>query len=163
MDLGAVARAVGRLILGGFLIFAGIGHLSDQREDFQAQVPDWVPLDPDFVVLASGVVEIALGAALILLARYRVAVGWTVAAFFVVIFPGNISQYVDGDPAFGLDTDQARLVRLFFQPVLVVWALWCTGAWTAWRARRSARSAGVEASGAGPGGDEHGARPSERP
>ena len=48
------------------------------------------------------------------------------AAFFVAIFPGNISQYVNGIDAFGLDTERARLVRLFFQPLLVAWALWAT-------------------------------------
>ena len=86
-------------------------------------------LDADFVVVASGIVELVLGAALVFLGRYRVIVGWIVAAFFVAIFPGNIAQYVDGVSAFGLDTDGARLIRLFFQPVLVVWALWSTGAW----------------------------------
>lgn len=134
----SIPRTIARVVLGGFLVYAGIGHLGPQREAFQAQVPTWLPLDPDFVVIASGVVEIALGLALILLPRYRAVVGWVVAAFFVVIFPGNISQYVTGTDAFGLDTDQARLIRLFFQPVLVVWALWSTGAWAAWRAHRSA-------------------------
>jgi hypothetical protein len=77
-----------------------------------------------------------LGLALILLRRQRAAVGLVVAGFFVVIFPGNIAQYTEGTDAFGLDTDTKRLVRLFFQPVLVVWALWSTSAWR-WLARRS--------------------------
>jgi uncharacterized membrane protein len=94
-----------------------------------------VPLSADFVVLASGVVEILLGLALAGLGRHSVQVGWVTAAFFVAIFPGNISQYVNGIDAFGLDTDQARLTRLFFQPLLVVWALWSTGAWRSWRKR----------------------------
>jgi uncharacterized membrane protein len=114
----------------------GLAHLTWARAEFLAQVPDWVPLSADLVVVLSGVVEIVLGAALLLLARHRVIVGWVTAAFFVAIFPGNISQYVDGDPAFGLDTDGARAVRLAFQPVLVAVALWSTGAWTAWRERR---------------------------
>ena len=130
------ARTLGRIALGGALLFTGTAHLTSARETFQAQVPSWLPLDPDLVVVASGIVELALGAALILLPRHRVAVGWIVAAFFVAIFPGNISQYVTGTSAFGLDTDTARFVRLFFQPVLVLWALWSTGAWAAWRARR---------------------------
>jgi uncharacterized membrane protein len=54
-------------------------------------------------------------------------VGLIVAIFFILIFPGNINQYVNGIDAFGLDTDQKRLIRLFFQPLLVVWALWSTG------------------------------------
>lgn len=130
-----VARTLARLALGGALAFAGTSHLTVARQEFRAQVPDWFPLDHDLVVLASGVVEILLGAAL-LSGRRRRQVGWIAAAFFVVIFPGNIAQYVEGTDGFGLDTDRARLVRLFFQPVLVAWALWSTGAWRAWRRTR---------------------------
>lgn len=129
----SLLATVWRVALGAFLLFTGVAHLTSQRQEFQAQVPTWVPLDADLVVVASGIVEIALGLALIALPRYRVAIGWIVAGFFVAIFPGNISQYVTGTDAFGLDTDQARLIRLFFQPLLVVWALWSTGAWAAWR------------------------------
>lgn len=129
-------RSVARWVLGAFLLVAGLAHLSWSRDTFQAQVPDWVPLDADLVVVLSGIVELALGAALILVRRHRALVGWVVAAFFVAIFPGNVSQFVDGDAAFGLDSDLARGVRLLFQPVLVVWALWCTGAWAAWRTGR---------------------------
>ena len=115
-----------QVLLGGALIYAGITHLTTNRIEFQAQVPTWVPFSADFVVLASGVVEISLGLALASL-QYRRQVGWITAAFFIAIFPGNISQYVNGIDAFGLDTDQARLTRLFFQPLLVLWALWATG------------------------------------
>jgi len=119
------------VILGLALGYAGIGHLTNNRQEFQAQVPTLLKDYADFVVVASGVVEIVLGLALVGLWKYRVQVGWVVAAFFVAIFPGNISQYVNGVDAFGLDSDTSRLVRLFFQPVLVVWALWSTGAWQA--------------------------------
>ena len=122
-------RTIGRVILGLFLLFTGIGHLTFGREEFIAQVPDWLPLSGDLVVVGSGVVELALGASLIALPRHRVAVGWIVAAFFVAIFPGNISQYVNHIDAFGLTSDLARAVRLVFQPILVLWALWSTGAW----------------------------------
>ncbi len=121
-----IVRNAGQILLGAALIYAGITHLTTSRIEFQAQVPTWVPLSADFVVLASGVVEICLGIALTSL-QYRRYVGWITAAFFVAIFPGNISQYVNGIDAFGLDTDQARLIRLFFQPLLVLWALWATG------------------------------------
>ena len=122
-------RRLAQIVLGLALGYAGVGHLGANRVEFQAQVPSVLKEYADFVVVASGVVEIALGSALLVLWRYRVVVGWIVAAFFVAIFPGNISQYVNGIDAFGLDSDTARLVRLFFQPLLVVWALWCTGAW----------------------------------
>ena len=119
-------RKAAQILLGGALIYAGITHLTTNRTEFQAQVPTWVPFSADFVVLASGVVEISLGIALASL-QYRRQVGWITAAFFIAIFPGNISQYVNGIDAFGLDTDQARLTRLFFQPLLVLWALWACG------------------------------------
>jgi uncharacterized membrane protein len=129
-------RTAFQWVLGAALAYAGITHLTTSRTEFQAQVPTWVPLDADFVVLASGVVEILLGLSLILLFKYRTRIGWITAAFFVAIFPGNISQYVNGIDAFGLDTDQARLNRLFFQPLLVIWALWSTGAWKSYRASK---------------------------
>ncbi|MGN7132413.1 DoxX family protein [Rhodococcoides corynebacterioides] len=131
-------RTAARVLLGAVLGFAGLSHLFWAREEFRAQVPTWVPLDVDAVVLASGVVEIVLGVLLIAGWR-RAVVGWIVAAFFVAVFPGNVSQYLTGTSAFGLDTDTARAVRLLFQPLLVVWALWSTGAWSAWR-RRSERA-----------------------
>lgn len=118
-----------RTLLGAVLTYAGITHLTSNRQEFLAQVPTWLPLNGDFVVIASGVVEILLGLSLILLIKYQRQIGWITAAFFVAIFPGNISQYINGIAAFGLDTDRARLTRLFFQPLLVFWALGCTGAW----------------------------------
>lgn len=117
-----------RILLGLFMITAAIGHFTFQRADFQAQVPNWVPMDKDLVVILSGVVEIALGLSMLFLTRYKIVVGIALAVFYVLVFPGNIAQYLNGTPAFGLDTDQARLIRLFFQPVLIFLALWSTGA-----------------------------------
>ena len=122
-----VARTAARVLLGTAMVGAGVLHLTVQRQEFRAQVPSWFPLDEDLTVVASGVVEIALGAAFVALPRHRRLVGGLLAAFFVAIFPGNVAQYVEGVDAFGLDTDRARLVRLFFQPVLVLWALWGGG------------------------------------
>ncbi len=121
-------RVVSQVALGVVLISAGVSHLTVSRVEFQAQVPTWLPLDPDFVVVSSGIVEILLGLALITLWRFRKRVGVLVAIFFVAIFPGNINQFVNGIDAFGLNSDSARAVRLLFQPVLVLWALWSTGA-----------------------------------
>ena len=129
--MNKVVARLPQIVLGFALANAGIGHLTTSRTEFQAQVPTLLKDYADFVVLASGVVEIALGVGLIALWKYRVQLGWIVAAFFVAIFWGNISQYVNGVDAFGLDTDTKRLVRLFFQPLLVMWALGSTGAWSA--------------------------------
>jgi uncharacterized membrane protein len=125
-----------RVLLGAILVYTGTGHLTWLRAEFQAQVPPWIPLDPDLVVVLSGIVEVGLGLALIFLSRYRVALGWITAVFFILIFPGNIAQFTQHRDAFGLDSDLARGIRLLFQPLLVIWALWATGAWRALRARK---------------------------
>ena len=120
---------VARGLLGTFMVVAGTGHLTFVRPDFQAQVPDFVPLDKDTVVLQSGVVEIGLGLALLLLkGKNRVRMGLGLAAFYAAVFPGNIHQYTHHLSAFGLNTDAKRLGRLFFQPVLIAGVLWSTGA-----------------------------------
>ena len=116
-----------RILLGAFLAFAGFSHLTFNRAEFLAQVPQWVPLNPDLVVILSGIVEISMGLSLIFFLKQKRNLGILAAIFFVLVFPGNISQYINHVSAFGLNTDGLRLIRLFFQPVLVVWALWSTG------------------------------------
>ncbi|MGN9767435.1 DoxX family protein [Micromonospora sp. SD12] len=130
--------AVGQVVLGVMLLVAGTAHLTVAREEFLAQVPSWLPLDADLVVVASGVVEICLGLALLVAWRQPVRglTGAVVAAFFVVVFPGNIAQFTEGRDGFGLDTDAARAVRLLFQPLLVLWALAATDAVPALRSLR---------------------------
>ena len=125
--MNTLIRKATQILLGATLIYTGTLHLTTSRMEFQAQVPPWVPLSPDFVVLASGVVEITLGLSLLSLQRRR-EVGIATALFFIAIFPGNISQFVNGIDAFGLDSDRARAIRLLFQPLLVLWALWSTTA-----------------------------------
>ncbi len=124
----ARVRSAARLVLGGALIIAGIGHLTFARIDFQAQVPDWVGIDKNAVVILSGLVEIALGSALIVVRRRRSLLGLAAGLFFIAVFPGNISQFIDGHDAFGLNSNSDRRNRLFFQPVLVAWAWWSTNA-----------------------------------
>ena len=123
-------KSLAQIALGAFLLSAGISHLGSNRTEFLAQVPTWLPLDADFVVVASGLVEITLGVLLIttvlIFKKYRRQIGLITAIFFILIFPGNINQYVNQIDAFGLDTDTKRLIRLFFQPPLVIWALWST-------------------------------------
>ncbi len=122
-----------RILLAIFMIYAGYSHLAFNRQDFQAQVPDWIPLSKDLVVILSGIVEIVLGLGLAFWKKERVKFGWALALFFILVFPGNLAQYIEGKDAFVLNSDKARLIRLFFQPVLIAWALWSSGAWKAWR------------------------------
>lgn len=128
-------RNIFRILLGLALLYAGISHLTINRLEFVAQVPNWVPLSTDVVVILSGIVEISLGLSLVIFRKWKALAGLATAIFFVLIFPGNISQYVNEVNAFGLDTNQSRLIRLFFQPLLVAWALWSTGAFGAWKNR----------------------------
>lgn len=134
-------RRLAQIALGALLLGAGIGHLTILRTEFRAQVPDWVPLGVDFVVVASGVAEIALGVALLALWRNpaRALVGLATALFFVAVFPGNIAQFVEHKDAFGLDSDFKRGARLFLQPVLVLWAVYATDLIRSVRQYRTAR------------------------
>ncbi len=125
----SVFRAVFRVLLGLMLMWAGFSHLTIARTEFVAQVPKWLTINEDLVVVLSGIVEITLGFSLVFLYRFKIIVGLVAGLFFIAIFPGNISQYTNHINAFGLDTDKARLIRLFFQPLLVAWAVWSTGAW----------------------------------
>ncbi|HEY0240355.1 MAG TPA: hypothetical protein VGC37_17105 [Friedmanniella sp.] len=124
-------RSTARVLLGSALMFAGTSHLSFARREFRAQVPKTVvkvgPLSTDQVVLASGVVEIALGATIALAPeRHRELIGNVAATFFTAVFPGNLAQLEHHRDAFGLDSDRKRQLRLLGQPVLVAWALWST-------------------------------------
>jgi uncharacterized membrane protein len=132
-------RNVARFGLAAGLIFAGFGHETFARVTFQAQVPPWLPLDADFVVVASGLVEIALGLLLLTLKKWRTAVGWLTALFFLAVFPGNIAQYSEHRNAFGLNSDLARLIRLIFQPLLILWAIWATGAYREFKKTRQTK------------------------
>lgn len=131
-----------RIFLGVLMIYAGIGHLTFRQIDFEAQVPTWLTTNEamiDFVVLASGIVEIIFGLLMVWGRQLKVKTGIALAIFFILVFPGNINQYVNKIDAFVLTTDRARLIRLFFQPVFVLWALWSTGALTYLRNRKKAQ------------------------
>ncbi|CAM1362089.1 putative membrane protein [Tenacibaculum sediminilitoris] len=120
-----------RILLGAFMLYAGIGHLTFLRTEFQAQVPTWITTDTvfiDFVVLASGVIEIILGILMIVGGKSKIKTGIALTIFYILIFPGNINQFVNQIDSFGLNTDRQRLIRLIFQPILIIWALWSTGA-----------------------------------
>jgi uncharacterized membrane protein len=128
IKLVGFAKHTVRLLLGLFMMYAGFGHFNN-TESFLAQVPPFLPA-PEMIVYVSGVIEILLGLGLIFLVKYKQYVGIALAAFFIIIFPGNISQYLTETSAFGLETDTQRLVRLLFQPVLIFAAVWSTSSWS---------------------------------
>jgi len=117
-------KKIAKYGLGAMLISAGIGHLTFARKEFQAQVPEWVPLEKDDTVVYSGIVEIAMGAAIIATPKkYESLVGKIAAGLFTAVFPGNIAQYKNRRDSFGLNTNNKRLTRLFMQPLLLLWAV----------------------------------------
>ncbi len=123
-------RTAARWVLAALLLVTGVGHFTWGRRGFRIVVPEWavrvLRLDKDAIVIASGAVEILLGAALVALPRERRTIGWAVAAFFLAVLPGNVHQWRTKRSVPGLDTDAKRLGRLFLQPLLVAWALWST-------------------------------------
>ncbi len=121
-------RRFGRYLLACILLVPGVAHLTFACKEFKAQVPDWIPMNKDLVVVLSGYAELALGAGLLALPKQRRAMGWIIGTYFLLIFPGNIAQFTERRDAFGLDTDLKRGIRLLFQPALIALALWSTDA-----------------------------------
>ena len=75
------------LLLGVFMTFAGFSHLTFNRLEFVAQVPTWIQFSPeftDFVVLASGVVEMILGLGMLFLDKHKGVVGILLALFYTL-------------------------------------------------------------------------------
>lgn len=136
----SLSQKILKIVLGAALLLAGISHLTTARTEFLAQVPNWVPLSPDLTVLLSGYVEIGLGLLLMIKMKKAYQIGIITTLFFIAIFPGNIHQYMNGINAFGLDSDRSRLIRLFFQPILCLWALYSTGALTYFGTRNKNKS-----------------------
>jgi uncharacterized membrane protein len=103
------------------IVFAGFSHFA-QSEPFVQHLPDWVPA-PEALVYITGVIEIALGVALLLARTHRVAVGQLLAAYLVAVLPANIyvavaDVDVDGQPG-GVYT----WIRLPLQGLFIAWAL----------------------------------------
>ena len=119
------------VLLGSIMLYIGIAHLSFRRIEFQAQVPTWLTTNEgmmDLVVLISGYIEIAFGILMILGGKLKVKTGIALGVFYILIFPGNINQYINEIDSLRLDSENKRLIRLFFQPLLVLWAFWSSGA-----------------------------------
>jgi uncharacterized membrane protein len=126
-----IIQNIFRVLLGSIMLYIGIAHLSFRRIEFQAQVPTWLTTNEgmmDLIVLISGYIEIAFGILMILGGKLKVKTGIALGIFYILIFPGNINQYINEIDSLRLDSDNKRLIRLFFQPLLVLWAFWSTGA-----------------------------------
>lgn len=118
-----LARNIGRYLLATFYVFAGVAHIQNPGM-FLAITPAWVPA-PEFVILATGICEIAGGIALAFVPRLRYAAGIALAAYAVCVFPANINHALNNIAMNGGQMSWwYHGPRLAFQPVFVWWALW---------------------------------------
>ena len=114
-----------RWIMAAFYAFAGIGHLA-LTDTFLLIVPDWV-LFPRAVILATGICELA-GSVALVGTRLRRPAGIMLALYAVCVFPANVKHALEGISLPPVpDSWWYHGPRLAFQPVLVWWALFCTG------------------------------------
>jgi uncharacterized membrane protein len=123
-----------RGLMAAFYIVAGLGHVL-APDAFLPIVPDFVPL-PREVILVTGMCELA-GAVALMTSRLRQLAGIMLAAYALCVWPANIKHAIEGIHLPPIpDSWWYHGPRLAFQPVLIWWALFCSGAidWP-WRAK----------------------------
>ena len=108
-----------RWLMAALFVAAGVAHLRSP-EGFLAITPDWVPFAPQ-VIFYTGLFELVAAAALVT-RRFRVWAGIALALYSLAVWPANIKWY--------------HAPRLALQPIIIWWALYCSGAvdWP-WRRR----------------------------
>jgi uncharacterized membrane protein len=114
-----------RLLMAAFYLAAGVVHVA-RPDGFMPIVPDWVPF-PRQTILATGVCEIA-GAVGLLTPRWQELAGIMLALYAVGVWPANFKhafEHIVVPPI--PDSWWYHAPRLAFQPVLVWWALYCSG------------------------------------
>jgi uncharacterized membrane protein len=106
------------------MVFAGVSHLL-MPTPFVQHLPEWVP-GRDPLVALTGVLEIALGVALVYSKQRRSLAGLAVAAFLVAVFPANVYVAVAAVDVEGQPGGAYPWIRLPFQALFIAWALWST-------------------------------------
>jgi uncharacterized membrane protein len=127
----AIARQSGprtwaRVGIGAAFVVAGVAHLVAPAP-FEQHLPTWIPAATALVVL-SGLVEIALGVALVMAHREPVHIGWGTAAYLIVVWPANVFVAVAGVDVDGQPGGVYPWVRVPLQVLFIAWALWATAA-----------------------------------
>lgn len=123
--IGSRVKAIAKALLAAAFVMAGILHLMAPGP-FLAITPDWV-VWPRTVIRVTGLLEI-LGATALYVPRLRRAAGLALAAYAICAFPANIKHAMDSAAdASAFPGWWYHGPRLALQPVIVWWALWCSG------------------------------------
>lgn len=108
-----------------FYAAAGVVHVM-APDAFLPIVPAWVP-EPRMVVIVTGFCELA-GAIGLVTRRWRHLAGIMLALYAVCVFPANIKHAFEGIAVPQLPNSWwYHGPRLLAQPVIVWWALFCSG------------------------------------
>ncbi len=110
--------------LAAAMAFAGFSHLA-QPDPFIQHLPDWVPA-AGALVAVTGLIEIAIGVALVSRRLPRETVGRVTAAFLLAVFPANVYVAVADVDVEGQPGGVFQWIRLPLQAVFIAWALWST-------------------------------------
>ena len=133
-DRSALPRAIMRWVLALFFAAAGVAHLY-APDALLAITPDWVPFAPQ-VIFITGLCELA-GALALVTRPLRWWAGVAFAAYAICVWPANFKHAIDGINLPHMPSSwYYHGPRLAFQPVIIWWALYCSGVidWP-WRKR----------------------------
>jgi len=124
-DSNDTVRAVMRWILAAFYSAAGIAHLV-VPEKLLAITPSWVPFAAQ-VIFVTGLCELA-GSVALVTKPLRWWAGVAMAAYALCVWPANLKHAVDGiELPYVTNSWFYHGPRLVFQPVIIWWALYCSG------------------------------------
>ncbi|MGB6329063.1 MAG: MauE/DoxX family redox-associated membrane protein [Halarcobacter sp.] len=113
-----VLYIVFKYLLGILLVFGGVAHFT-KTEFYLKAMPSYLPFH-EFIVYASGVLEVVLGVLLVISKTTRkAAIG--IIILFIAIFPANINMYLNHTD-FPEMSETALLIRLPIQLILIAWA-----------------------------------------
>ena len=107
-----------KFLLGFLLVIGGIAHFNN-TEFYIKAMPSFLPFG-EFIVYASGVIEILLGLLLVISKTSRNA-AFAIIVLFIAIFPANVNMYLNHSD-FPEMSETALLIRLPIQLLLIGWA-----------------------------------------
>lgn len=117
-------RELGSYSMVIFLVFFGLSHFYKQDE-LILMLPDFIPF-PEFIIFITGIIEITLAVGLLFPTTRRLS-GILIAVYFIAVLPANIYKAVNTVEISGtLSNDTVAWLRIFFQPIFIVWALYCS-------------------------------------